>query len=63
MDEPSTYEKDTREKVNEQKVDFKDNIRELWKELNILKNRLPVWANFLFMLLSGTIGWLAKGKF
>ena len=41
--------------VNEYKADLKESTKEIWTELKELRNRLPLWATFLFMAMTGTI--------
>lgn len=38
----------------------KDNIEKIYELIDKIRNRLPVWVTFVFMLMAGVVGWLLR---
>ena len=43
-------------------VNLEESDKKQWDSIENIKNRLPVWATFLFAVLTGIIAWLARGN-
>ncbi len=74
MNEPSSFEQDTRMLVDKLEKRLNGNLERMWEEFKEVRkeikelqdkfiNRLPLWTTVVISLLVGFIGWLIKGKF
>lgn len=67
MAEPTQYEKDTRQMLDEFKGDIKIDIRSIYSELRSIRenvNRPPMWSQMfnhcLVAIVAGLLGYIVK---